>query len=60
MKISKEAYKLHQLPRPGRKNALGGGMLCIYKKTIALRQLPSLRTKVLEVMDLRLSVGNKG
>ncbi len=55
----KEAYKLHQLPRPGRKNASGGGMLCIYKSNIALTQLPSIKPKVLEVMDLKLSVSNK-
>ncbi len=34
-------------------------MLCIYKSNIALTQLPSIKPKVLEVMDLKLSVNNK-
>ena len=55
----KEAYKLHQLPRPGRKNASGGGMLCIYKRHLAVVQIPAIKTKVLEVMDLKISVQNK-
>ena len=54
-----EVYKLHQLPRPNRKNASGGGMLCIYRQNIEIAKIPAIKTKVLEVMDLKLTLKNK-
>ena len=54
-----EGYKLHQLPRPDRKNSSGGGMLCIYKSNIEIKKIPVFSTKILEVMDLRLSTNSK-
>ncbi len=52
-------YKLHQLPRPDRKNASGGGMLCIYKHNIDIKHLSSIKTKILETMDLKLIANNR-
>ncbi len=49
-----DSYKLHQLPQPDRKSSAGGGMLCIYKESISLNQLPTIKMKVLELMDLKL------
>ena len=54
-----EGYKLHQLPRPDRKNSSGGGMLCIYKHNIDITKIPAMNTKLLEVMDLQLVAKNK-
>ena len=54
-----EMYKLHQLPRPNRKNSSGGGMLCIYKNGIKIDKIPTIKMKLLEVMDLKVNVTNK-
>ena len=54
-----EGYKLHQLPRPDRQNASGGGMLCIYKHNIKVEKLQSVNMKLLETMDIKLSADNK-
>ncbi len=54
-----EMYKLHQLPRPNRKNSSGGGMLCIYKNGIKIDKIPTMTMKLLEVMDLKVNVRNK-
>ena len=56
---SSEMYKLHQLPRPNRKNASGGGMLCIYKGNIVIEKISAMDTKVLEIMDLKMTGKNK-
>ncbi len=50
-----EIYDLHQLPRPKRTSNAGGGMLCIYKKNLDVKLIPAIKTKVLEVMDLKIS-----
>ncbi len=49
-----DSYKLHQLPRPDRKKSSGGGMLCIYKENIEISKLPTIKMKLLEIMDLKL------
>ncbi len=49
-----DSYRLHQLPRPDRKNSSGGGMLCIYKESIEIHKMPNIKFKVLETMDLKL------
>ncbi len=49
-----DSYKLHQLPRPDRKNSSGGGMLCIYKESIEIQKMANTKFKVLETMDLKL------
>ncbi len=54
-----QGYKLHQLPRPDRKNSSGGGMLCIFRENIEILKLPTIKMKVLEVMDLKLVTKNR-
>ncbi len=54
-----DSYKLHQMPRPNRKNSSGGGMLCIYKQNISIQKVPTISMKLLEVMDLKLSTRDK-
>ncbi len=49
-----EMYKLQQLPRPNRTNASGGGMLCVHKANLEIQKIPAIKTKVLEVMDLKI------
>ena len=51
-----EMYKLHQLPRPNRKNSSGGGMLCIYKSSIKITKMPTITMKLLEIMDLNVNM----
>ncbi len=55
----KETYRLHQMPRPNRKNSSGGGMLCISKQNIDVAKMTSIKPKLLEIMDLKISYSSK-
>ena len=54
-----DGFRLHQVPRSGRKHSAGGGMLCVFKQNIKLEKMPTPSTKVLEMMDLKLTTKHK-